>query len=127
MLHMPVLRAASAFLSVCIISMGFAQAAHAGVVGTQTMTAQAERAAQIERVQSLMASDQVRAQLVALGVDPEWATQRVSSLTDDELARLNAQMAEMPAGAGVIYIVGVVFIVLLILELTGTIDIFKKA
>lgn len=124
--RMSVLRAASAFLSVCIISMGFAQVAHAGVVGTKTVAAKTERAAQVERVRSLMASDQVRAQLVALGVDHEQAMERVSSLTDDELAQLHGHMAEMPAGAGVIEVVGIVFIVLLILELTGVIDIFKK-
>ena len=40
---------------------------------------------------------------------------------------MDREIEQMPAGAGVIEIFGIVFIVLLILELTGTIDIFKKA
>lgn len=126
MRRMSVLRAAAALVSVCMISMGFAQVAHAGVIGTQAAAATEQRAAQIESLQGLIASEQVRDQLVALGVDPQWATERVSSLTDEELARLSAEMEQMPAGAGVIEVVGIVFIVLLILELTGVIDIFNK-
>ena len=126
MRRMSALRAAAAVLSLSMISMGFTQVAHAGIVGTQAMTAAAERATQVERLQGLMVSEQVSAQLVAFGVDPQWAAERVSSLTNEELARLSAEMEQMPAGAGVIEVVGIVFIVLLILELTGVIDIFKK-
>lgn len=126
MRRMPVLRAAAALVSVCMISLGFAQAACAGVIGTQSVARSADRAAQVETVQNAILSEQVSAQLVALGVDPAWAAERVTAMTDEELARLNANIEQMPAGAGVVYIVGAVFIVLIILELTGVIDIFKK-
>ena len=126
MRRMSVLRAAAALVSASMISMGFVQATHAGIIGTQAVTVAAERAAQVDSLQSLTASEQVTARLVALGVDPQWAAERVSSLTDEELARLSAEMEQMPAGAGVVEIAGIVFIVLLILELTGAIDIFKK-
>jgi len=110
-----------------MIFLGFVQAAHAGVIGTQAVAASVDRAAQIESIQNALMSDEVSAQLVALGVDPAWAAERVSLMTDEELARLNANMEQMPAGGSVVYIVGAVFIVLIILELTGVIDIFKKA
>ncbi len=126
MRRMFVLRAATALVTVCMVSLGFAQAANAGVIGTQTVVASADRAVRVEAIQSAIMSDQVSMQLVALGVDPAWAAERVASMTDEELARLNANMEQMPAGAGVVYIVGAVFIVLIILELTGVIDIFKK-
>jgi hypothetical protein len=126
MRHMSILRAAATLVSVCVISLGFAQVAHAGVVGTQVVAAAANRAAQVETLQNVIMSDQVSSQLVALGVDPAWAAERVSSMTDEELARLSSNMEQMPAGAGVVYLVGAVFIVLIILELTGVIDIFKK-
>jgi len=124
---MSLIRAAAALVSVCMISLGFAQAAYAGVIGTQAVAASHDRAVRVEMIQNAIMSDQVSDQLVALGVDPAWAAERVSSMTDEELARLSANMEQMPAGAGVVYIVGAVFIVLIILELTGVIDIFKKA
>lgn len=126
MQRISLLRGVSAFVTLCVISMGFAQAAHAGVIGTNAVIGAEERAMQVERIQDLIASDQVRARLVALGVDPAWAAERVASMTDAELARLSGQMDQMPAGADLIEVVGIVFIVLLILELTGVIDIFKK-
>jgi hypothetical protein len=63
---------------------------------------------------------------VALGVDPAQVESRVAALTDAELSRLAGQMSEMPAGGDALAVIGIVFIVLLILELTGVIDIFKK-
>jgi hypothetical protein len=127
MRRFPAFRATAALISLSMISMGFAQVTHAGVIGTAQVSATSQRADQVDRLQRLVASEDVQARLVALGVDPHWASERVASLTDDELARMSREMERMPAGAGVIEIFGIVFIVLLILELTGTIDIFKKA
>jgi len=126
MRRMSVIRTTAALVSVCVISLGFVQVAQAGIIGTQAATASADRATRVEAIQGAIMSDQVSAQLVALGVDPAWAAERVSSMTDQELARLSENMEQMPAGAGVVYIVGAVFIVLIILEITGVIDIFKK-
>jgi hypothetical protein len=119
-------RGVTALICLSLCSIGFAQAAHAGVIGTHAVAGAEQRVVQVERLQSVVASEEVRAKLVVLGVDPEWAVQRVASLTDAELAHLNAEIEQMPAGAGVVTIVGITFIVLLILELTGVIDIFKK-
>ena len=47
-------------------------------------------------------------------------------MTPDELARLSRGLDELPAGAGALEVIGVVFLVLLLLELVGVIDIFKK-
>jgi hypothetical protein len=71
--------------------------------------------------------EQVRAQLEQLGVAPEMAQQRVRAMTDAELAVLDERLAEMPYGGDLLAVIGVVFIVLLILELVGVIDIFKRA
>jgi len=109
-----------------MISLGFAQVGHAGVIGTQTVARSAERAVRVEAIRTAILSDRVSGQLIALGVDPAWAAERVSLMTDEELAKLDARIMQMPAGSGVVEIVGVVFIVLLILEFTGVIDIFKK-
>jgi hypothetical protein len=65
--------------------------------------------------------------MIDMGVDPAQALLRVSSLSDQELAQLDEQIDTLPAGGdSVLAIIGIVFIVLLILELTGVINIFNK-
>ena len=62
----------------------------------------------------------------ALGVAPEQVEARVAALTDAELRTLAGQMADLPAGGDALAVIGIVFLVLLILEAVGVIDIFKK-
>jgi hypothetical protein len=76
-------------------------------------------------VQAALARDNVQQAMVALGVDPVDARQRVASLSAQELTQLEGQLETLPAG-GILGLIGAVFVVLLILELTGVIDIFKK-
>jgi hypothetical protein len=111
------------------MTMGLAGVVHtasASVVGTRAVMMQAERAEAVARVQAAFDRDDMQAQLVAQGVDPVAAMERVAALTDEELRYLDGRLAELPAGADVVAVVGVVFIVLLILELVGVTDIFKS-
>ncbi len=64
--------------------------------------------------------------MIGLGVNPSDAQARVAALTDSELQALDQRIESMPAGGDVLAVIGIVFIVLLILELTGVINIFKK-
>ena len=64
--------------------------------------------------------------MAALGVDPADIDARVARLTDTELRTLADRMGEMPAGGDALAVIGIVFVVLVILELVGVIDIFKK-
>lgn len=111
------------------MTMGLAGVVHtasASVVGTRTVMMQAERVETVARVQAAFDRDDMRAQLEAQGVDPAAAMERVAALTDEELRYLDGRLAELPAGADVIAVVGIVFVVLLILELVGVTDIFKS-
>jgi hypothetical protein len=65
--------------------------------------------------------------MVALGVDPAEVNGRLAALTDAEIAVLARKLDQLPAGGDALAVLGIVFLVLLVLELTGTIDIFKKA
>lgn len=114
---------ASAFLSLGLQ----ATTASAGVIGTQDYLSATDRAGQIASVQASLSRADVRAQLEGYGVNASDAAARVASLTDQELTEVAQKMNSLPAGGdGVIAVVGIVFIVLLILELTGVIDIFKR-
>lgn len=124
-MKMRVMRAFVALLALSLGSAGLVQTAAAGVIGTRAVMIQAEHADTMARVQSVLDREAVQAQLVAHGVDPAAAKARIASLSTEELRQLDGRLAELPAGAGVVEIVGVVFVVLLILELVGVTDIFK--
>lgn len=102
--------------------------AHAGIVGTEsalTMSGSVtDRAATLASVDRLLMRDDVRGQLEALGVDPRAALDRAASLTDRELAQLQARLDELPAGGNVLGVLGVVLVVLLVLELLGVTNVF---
>ena len=108
------------------LSTGLVHHAPAAMIGTQAAVAAQERDARIASVQTSMARQDVLAQMISMGVDPEQASQRVTALTNDELALLESEFDHLPAGAGVLEVIGIVFVVLLILEITGVTDIFKK-
>jgi uncharacterized lipoprotein YajG len=113
-------------LALHLLAAGAAQSAFAALIGTQTAIQSEQRAAQIARVQSKLAREDVRAQFLALDVAPAEIDQRLAGLTDSELVDIEQRLDELPAGAGAIEVIGVVFLVLLILELVGVVDIFKK-
>lgn len=122
-------RTITAITASCFLSLGLqATTASAGVIGTQEYLSGADRAGQIASVQASFARADVRAALEKFGVNPADASLRVASLTDQELADVSRNLDTLPAGGdGVVVVLGIVFIVLLILEWTGVIDIFKRA
>lgn len=100
--------------------------AQAGVVGTSQFLNDHPRQAQLARVERSLQQQQVAAMLQARGAAPEQIMERVAQLSDQELAVLAEQLDQLPAGAGIASTIGVVFVVLLILELVGVINIFNR-
>ena len=113
-------------LSAALINMGTPAIGRAEIIGTQTYVEAAHRDADLASVTAALNRAEVRERLVALGVDPAGVQARVATLTDSELRDLAGQIDQLPAGGDVLALIGVVFIVLIILELVGVIDIFKK-
>jgi hypothetical protein len=109
-----------------LVSLGCIPAAHAEVIGTPVFSQTLTREARIDKINGFLAQDSVRNQMIGLGVDPRDAQARVAALTDSELQSLDQRIDSMPAGGDFLAVIGIVFIVLLILELTGVINIFKK-
>lgn len=77
-------------------------------------------------LQSLLAREDVRQELIILGVDPADAEKRLARLSAEELQQLQGKMEELPAGGSVLALVGAVFVVLLILEIVGVTNVFSK-
>jgi len=115
---------------VAVIVVGaltFGTPARAEIVSTSEALALEDSSDARMLVDEYLARDEVAAELAALGVDPELARLRANALSDTEVQALAGRIHEAPAGGtGVFAVLGVTFLVLLILELVGVIDIFKK-
>jgi hypothetical protein len=113
-------------LCLAVFNLGSPLVAHAELVGTLQAVEAGTRAEDLATVSAALAKQEVREQMAALGVDPADIDARVARLTDTELRTLADRMGEMPAGGDALAVIGIVFVVLVILELVGVIDIFKK-
>ncbi len=107
------------------LPINFAQAA---MVGTDQAIEQAGAADNRARVMDFMAREDVRQQMIQLGIDPDEAASRATSLSDAEIQQIAGNLDQLPAGQSAIgAIVGAILIVLLVLlitDLVGVTDVF---
>jgi hypothetical protein len=105
----------------------FPQQALAGIIATPAAIAAQQNRDSLSHLKELLAREDVRGQLMQLGIDPAVAELRVNSLTPAEIARLQPQLDSLPAGGdALLAVIGLVFVVLIILELVGVTNIFTK-
>jgi uncharacterized membrane protein (Fun14 family) len=115
-----------AVLAASLACTSLQSAAYAGVITTEMYLTAIDRDATRERIDAVLAREEVRRQLEQHGVDPASVDERIAALTDQELELLATDLENLPAGSDLLGVVGVVFIVLVILELVGVIDIFNR-
>lgn len=113
-------------LAALLVAAGTPGLGRAEIIGTSTALAAADRAASLERIDTALAREDVRSRLLDLGVERQAIDARLAALTDTELAAFADRLDSAPAGGDTFAVIGVVFVVLLILELVGVIDIFKS-
>jgi hypothetical protein len=100
------------------------QTAQAGMVSTGQVAAQASPDQRAHVIDFLERED-VRQALESYGVNPADAKSRVAALTDEEIASLNQQIGDLPAGGdSVLGILFAIFIILLITDILGLTKIF---
>ena len=99
--------------------------AQAAAIGSYEYAQAAARGERIERIQGFLARDAVREQMLGFGVNARDVEARLGALTDAELAQIETQIDKMPAGGDVLAVIGIVFVILLILELVGVTNIFS--
>lgn len=120
-------RSAACILALLGLISSFASPAAAQLVSTSEALALERDGEARHTVDTYLARTEVAAELAALGVDPELARLRVAALSASELEELAGRIEEAPAGGdGVLTVIGITFVVLLILEIVGVIDIFNK-
>ncbi len=114
------------FVTLIFLGTSLLAPAQAAMIDTQNYMQSVDRKANLAIIDSALLRDDVQQQLTKMGVSQEDAMQRVANLPDRDLARLAENIDTMPAGGDFLALLGVVFIVLLILEVTGVINIFNN-
>ncbi|WP_428312681.1 PA2779 family protein [Hydrocarboniphaga sp.] len=103
--------------------------ANAAMITTEQMVATDAgqmREARVAQVQGFLARADVKDQLVKWGVASEMADARVAQLSDAELEQLSMKIDQQPAGGDFLIVLGVVFLILIVLELVGVTHVFSS-
>ncbi|MEM8814265.1 MAG: PA2779 family protein [Pseudomonadota bacterium] len=111
-------------MTVSVMCLGWSQASFGGVVDTGYLIESEARDASLARVEAFLARQDVERQLLSLGVDPAVVVERIGGMSNAELIALEGQIQNQIVGSDAIAVIGVVFLVLLILELVGVTDVF---
>lgn len=109
---------------VLIVLTGFMTSyAQAGLVPTQSVIDTEQAHYTQQQLQTALDSQELRDQLVELGVDPAQLGDRIASLTPNEIKQLNAEIQQQPAG-GIIGVLVLLFVVFIVTDMLCATDIF---
>lgn len=104
------------------------QSVSAAMINTETFMNSARGQEARDQLIKLLAREEVQAALKTHGIDSMEAKSRIDALSDDEVIHIADQIDQLPAGAGAIEFLIVVllllFLTLIILDLTGVTDVF---
>ncbi|MEE2733025.1 MAG: PA2779 family protein [Pseudomonadota bacterium] len=114
-------RLMAALMVVVSLMSASAQAAMVTTGELATHTTQQQTQAQ---VLALLSQAEARDTLLNLGVDPADVEQRVQAMTPAELQAFSAQVEDMQAGGSAVGVIVLVFVILIVLDLLGTTNIF---
>ena len=112
-------------IGIFVITSAVIPAVEAKMIDTTAYLNQEAAAARGE-LASFMAREDVKDRLAALGVNPADAANRIAALTDQEVSQLQNRIDELPAGSGVLVVLGVVLVVLIVLDLVGVTNVFHR-
>lgn len=113
------------FLVAMMVLVGFQSAVQAAMVTTSQLVASESQ--QMDRTQVLALLDKQEAidVLTNLGIDTASVEDRVNNMTAEELQAFNQQVEDMQAGgSSLVGVVVLVFVILIVLDLLGTTNIF---
>lgn len=122
----PIRKSLSSILALVVFLTSLPSLALADLIGTRTVLELQARQERQEQIEQFLSRDEVQQQLITLGVDPADARQRVAALTDSELQQLAQRIDTLPAGGNVIAVLGILFVVLLVLDLLGVTNVFTR-
>ena len=104
------------------------QSTMAAMIGTEAVVDSERVYNAREYLKTFLAREDVKSALVSQGIDPQEAQSRIDSLTEEEARFVADQLDQMPAGGGffstLLIVVFLVFVILLVTDITGYTDIF---
>jgi hypothetical protein len=102
--------------------------ASAGLIPTDRVVERGAVEADRARIADFLARDDVRAQLIGLGVDPAMAVSRAAGLSDTEIRDIAGRLDQLPAGqdflGAVLGTALIIFLILLITDILGLTDVY---
>jgi len=114
-----------------VLSLSFASGVYAlpagrainsGMISTSAVVSDLSRNRDRAKVEAFLSRDEVKNELIRFGVEPSEASQRLASLSDQEIEKMAGQIDEAPAGGEVLIIsLTTILLVVLILILLGKI------
>ena len=110
-------------LSVALMSLSFSSTQAAMISNEQIINHALQNSAKAELIQTINRSD-VKQQLLDMGVTPADIESRINLMTHEEIAQLNQQIDELPAGGDLLGVLLIIFIVFVITDVIGATDIF---
>jgi hypothetical protein len=112
----------SIFLAIVLLLVfTLSQSASAAMIGTEKVLQAAESPAKNrDYLNRLMTREKVKSALIARGIDPLEAQQRIQSLTDYEVQYIVDRISDLAAGSGV-----EIFSLIVIAAIIATVLIFK--
>lgn len=120
----PFKRAIASTMIVCMTVVGMPLTAQASIVPTDEAITTVQASANRDKVEAFLARADVRDAMVAQGLSPDTASERVRAMSDAEVSKLADRVDQAPAGAGVLGVVFTVFIVLLVTDILGLTKVF---
>jgi len=117
-----------AFLAASVLFTGSIQSVQAAMISSEqvagavaTPNGEQDRA----RIMSTLSREDVQAALVARGIDPTQAKDRVAALTDEEASSMASNLdTALAGGDGIIGAIVLIFLVLLLTDILGFTKIF---
>ena len=113
----------SVFLSVALMSMSFSSAQAAMISNDLVINHVQHNSAKAELLQTINRAD-VKEKLLNMGVKATDIESRINLMTHEEIAQLNQQIGELPAGGDVLGVILIIFIIFVITDVIGATDIF---
>ena len=111
------------FLSILLAMLPLLPA-QAAIIDNDRIISEQQAALDSAAILTMLDQEVTRQQLETWGVNPEMARDRISRLTDQELANINRQLDEVKAGGDILTILVVIFIVFVVTDVIGATDIF---
>ena len=119
-------RSIAALLSIAILVLGLQSSlVQAGMIGTGSALETQSQQLNRQQVTDLLQREDVQQQMRTFGLDAATAQERVAHLSNEELAQMNANIENLPAGSGVVGVAVIVLLTLVFLDIFGVTDIFS--